>query len=1289
MDAGTGNLTVTGSTYANAGALDPEGPAVDLRIERSGQIGWARFTAATGERKSLGIAATGFGNKNVSLEVRDPEGKTIANSGVSGGSTAQWDSPTLSSTGTYTVVVKPSDLSVGTVQLTVSSPVRAGPLSTTGGSVTAANSRFGQNIEAGFEGVSGKSLSLGVSGSTFASYLAVSVIAPSGKKVVSSSIVASGGKGTTIAVPVLAETGTYLIIIDPSQGLTGSVSLTLSASVEVSLTTDGPSVPAVTARSGQQIRAAFTASNATSIGFALTENTISEATNIRLLDDSGGTGQLLGTVSGAGSFAHYFTGLTVGAKYTLEVTPSQGGTGSVTLWLSSPHQAGTLSAATPAARGEVTRPGQPLEFTVPTETGEGAAVEFSENTLTQSSNATVTAPNGTTEIPVLLGTKSSGEVDLRAPLTSGTYRVQIQPAKPATGAITATRVPDINAGNLDPGGPGIPAVISTAGQNAHYTFAGTKGQKLTLTLNSPSAWDMSIFSPEGKWLVNQRYTSATTLSYALPALPADGTYVLVVDPSALATGTWTLAMPAATKAATANSPVNATTGSTGQKTAQTPPGVVPTGPDAWQPGKTNLAGRDWITGRGTAPRTAPSLRAPPGATALTGHVLKLDGTPLAKVTVSVGKQRGRTDSKGRFLLAGIDKQDTTLVVDGSSANTRKRQYGRFDIHIRPEADTTVELGFPVWMTPLDTKHTTRFSAPATSDVVLKTPQIPGLEVHIPKGSVVRDDHGRPVTELGITAIPIDRPPFPLPEHSVVPVFFTVQPGGTYVFPKGAQIIYPNYTHAAPDTRVEFMDYDPVKKGWYVYGHGQVSRDGRQVVPDAKTRVWAFHGAMFNFNDLMPWDLSRADDVIQWLSGDPVDLGTGMITDSRTDLAVTGGSGSTDITRTYWQGDTQSRAFGIGRDLTYNAFFHSEVQYQEVDLYLPGGNKVHFVRTSPGNGVTDGVFAPVNSSGPFQGSQVIWDGGWKLKFRDGSTWLFPEYSALKEIRDRHGNTLKFTRLAGRGEITRITGSDGHWISLAYDAQHRVREARDNTGRTTSYTYDAAGRLATVTDPAGKTSSYTYDGTSNRIATATDARGITYMTNTFDADGRVKDQVLTEGAKYSFAYTQNGAGKVTSATVTQPGASVRRVEFDADGYGVKDTEAHGSSLARTTTYQRGGTDHRIEAIVDPYDRRTKFTYDANGHITSTTQLDGTPQARTSGVAVFDGPFDQPTQVTDPLGSATTFTYDASGDLDTVTDAEGRVSKLDFMPDGQVKTVTDNAGAVTEYTYNNGDLVSVKDA
>lgn len=89
----------------------------------------------------------------------------------------------------------------------------------------------------------------------------------------------------------------------------------------------------------------------------------------------------------------------------------------------------------------------------------------------------------------------------------------------------------------------------------------------------------------------------------------------------------------------------------------------------------------------------------------------------------------------------------------------------------------------------------------------------------------------------------------------------------------------------------------------------------------------------------------------------------------------------------------------------------------------------------------------------------------------------------------------------------------------------------------------------------------------------------MTNEFYADGRVKEQTLTEGAAYSFAYTQTGAGKVTSASVTQPGGSVRRVEFDADGYGVKDTEAYGSSLARATQYHRGPK-HRIDAVTDPY-------------------------------------------------------------------------------------------------------------
>ncbi|MGK5497899.1 RHS repeat-associated core domain-containing protein [Streptomyces sp. URMC 125] len=660
------------------------------------------------------------------------------------------------------------------------------------------------------------------------------------------------------------------------------------------------------------------------------------------------------------------------------------------------------------------------------------------------------------------------------------------------------------------------------------------------------------------------------------------------------------------------------------------------------------------------------------------------------MTVSIGKKTARTDAKGRFLLPGVDPEATTLTVDGRTANSGKRDYGTFDIRVHPKRGRTVDLGFPVWMTPLDTEHTVTFDAPAKKDVVLTTPKIPGLEVHIPKGSVVRDEHGEVVTELGITAIPLDRPPFPLPDNSVVPVYFTVQPGGTHVFPEGARIVYPNYTGEAPGTRVEFLDYDPEDKGWHVYGHGTVSADGRQVVPDAKTRVWAFHGAMFNISDLVPWDLPSLPDVFDWLSGDPVDLGTGLLTDSRTDLAVADPLGSAELTRTYWQGDTRSRAFGIGRDLTYNAFLHSEKQYQEVDLYLPGGAKVHFIRTSPGTSFTDAVFEPLDTPTRFRGSKILNNSGkWELRFRDGSVWVFPQYAPLKEVRDRHGNTVELTRLSGnKGEVTRITTPGGRWISLVYDTNHRVREARDNTGRTTSYTYDSAGRLKTVIDPAGGTLAYTYDGTSNRIATATDARGITYLSNTYDTKGRVKKQTLTEGATYDFAYTEGTDGRITATEVTQPGGAVRKVTFDAHGYGVSDTAAHGTDLARKTILERG-PNHRIDAIIDPYGRRTELAYDTNGNVTSATELAGTEAARTTGTVVRDGPYDQPTRYTDALGETTVLTYDGNGDLATVTDPEGRITSYSHTTTGRLSAVTDPAGAATEYTYRNGELVSVTDA
>ncbi|WP_212908495.1 RHS repeat-associated core domain-containing protein [Streptomyces sp. TS71-3] len=1325
LDPGSGNTGAANVTvsYPAGGELDLAGPAEDTEMVRAGQDGRWSFDADSGDSLSLGLDTANM-SSSVDARLLGPDGREISYRYVSEHSTGEVDVDALPTTGRYTVLLDPSSGGTGTVRVTGSHYAGAGALSSTGTAVTAQVTRFGQNAVSTFTASAGDDLSLGLTGDTFSSSVAVSVLAPSGAKVVDGYYLSSGS-AVTVGLPDLPETGTYRVVVNPQNGGTGSLKLTLSLDVAAALAVDGAPVTATMARAGQQIRASFTAPDASPAGFAVTANTVQSGTDVRLVSASGGAGSYVGYLSGTSTFVFYLSDLTPGASYALVMTSNTAATGSMKLSLSKPVAPIALSSGTPSSTGTIAHVGQQLEFTYAAASSVGASVVFSGTTFAHGPILRYWEPGATSGSYVSTLSSSTLDVPLRAPLAAGTHRLVIQPDTPDTGSTKATLLLDANGGALSVGGAKKSVTIASAGQNAHYTFTGTKGQKLTLGLATPpAAWSLSVFGPDGKWLVDKASMGATTTTKALPALPADGTYTLTVDPTSLKTGTYSLGLTATALQATQKAvPARAVAdhasliadragaiahGDTGarhsgaaahqptagkQSTGKHPAGTVPVGPDAWRPDKANLAGDDWVTRRGAAPKSPSRLRAPPGATALTGHVLKLDGKPLAKVTVRVGRKSARTDTRGRFLLTGISTDATTLVVDGSTANTKNRQYGRFDIRIHPRAHHTTDLGFPVWMTPLDTRHTVHFDAPAKHNVVLTTPSIPGLELRIPKGSVVRDEHGKPVTELGITAIPIDRPPFPLPKNSVVPVYFTVQPGGTYVFPKGAQVVYPNYTHAAPGTRVEFMAYDPEGEGWHVYGHGQVTADGKQVVPDAKTRVWAFTGAMFNISDWLPWDLSAVKDVIDWLSGDPVDLGTGLLTDSHTDLGVADPLGSAEVTRTYWQGDDKPRAFGIGRDLSYNVFLHSEKQYEQVDLYLPGGQKVHYVRTSSGTGFSDAVFEPTDTPSQLHGTKIVWnqDGGgeWNLKFRDGTVWVFPQYSPLAEIRDRHGNAIRLTREGGSaGPITRITTPGGRWVTFTYDSDKRITQAQDNAGRSTSYTYDTAGRLKTVTDTAHKTSSYTYDGTSNRIATAKDARDITYMTNSFDTDGRVKKQTLTDDAEYSFAYTKDSAGKVTAAEVTEPGGAVRRVTFDSDGFGTSETAAYGSELARKTVYERGPY-HRVDAVTDPYGRRTELYYDANGHVTESIELAGTADERSAGTVAFDGPYDQPTTVTDAEQHKTVFAYDANGDLKTVTDPENRVTSYTYEPDGQVETVKDASDAVTQYTYRYGDLVSVKDA
>jgi RHS repeat-associated protein len=712
--------------------------------------------------------------------------------------------------------------------------------------------------------------------------------------------------------------------------------------------------------------------------------------------------------------------------------------------------------------------------------------------------------------------------------------------------------------------------------------------------------------------------------------------------------------------------------------------------EIWRPEAKNLQG-EWQTGRPYVfSHLLPPLQAEVGMTALAGQVLRLNDQPLEGVTLRIGDQVALTDEAGRFLLAPIPSGHQELLIDGRTASQVGYTYGVFEAGVEVAAGLTNVLLFTIWMPRINTAHAVTIPSPTTAEVVVTTPAIPGLEVHIPAGTIIRDQDGQAVTQVSITAIPVDRPPFPLPSDVEVPIYFTVQPGGAYIEPYGVQIIYPNYMSGLPGTRVNFWNYDPGTKGWYIYGQGTVTPDGKQIVPDPDVAVYELTGAMITEGHSPP-DLAAIFGGL--IGGEPVDLGTGLFVLEKTDLFLPDVL-PIALTRTYRSKDPDgSRPFGIGTTHPYEMFLFSAREYQEADLILPDGGRVHYVRISPGIGFRDAVFEHTATPTVFYKSRLQWNGhGWDLIRKDGTVYVFGENAPLQAIRDRYGNTITITRANGLGgNITQIRSPNGRWIEFTYDGLNHITQARDNSGRVVTYAYDsfAAGRLVRVTDPNGGVTEYTYDLLSHRMLTITDARGIVFLTNQYDtATGRVVRQTLADGSTYQLAYTVDGNGKITQTNVTDPRGNVRRVTINASGYMLTDTQALGTPEQQTTTYERQEGTNLALSMTDSLGRKAAYTYDTAGNLTSVTKLAETPEAVITSIT-YEPSFHQVTSRTDPLGHTTTAAYDDKGNPVTVTDPLGNRTTLTYNTVGQLISTTDPLGNVTQFAYELGDFIGTTDA
>ncbi|MFN8074620.1 MAG: polymorphic toxin-type HINT domain-containing protein [Kineosporiaceae bacterium] len=981
--------------------------------------------------------------------------------------------------------------------------------------------------------------------------------------------------------------------------------------------------------------------------------------------------------------------------YTVTFDPTDDKTGSaaVQAWDVQPDvDAGVLPLDGTARTFATTSPGQVAVATFAGSAGQRISLQGgSPSAAIGCCNArlTLTAPDGTA-VP---GGSAFATVFLE-PVTlpvTGTYRLTFDPTGILAGstAVSAWTVPaDVATGPLPLDGTLRTLRVTAPGQKADATLSAAAGTTLTVTVAGATCCSLgvSLINPAGTGVATRVDNGALTT-----AVTTAGTYRVRLDPTGAAIGSVTVSARAVATPAAHGDEVPAGDAALARAAAAHRPQAPGAGPaaatTAWSPDHANLDGADWVTRRADV-TDPPPLTAPKGVTAVSGLVRDLDGSPLKGVTVSAGTSRQVTDAQGRFLITGVAPAHTVVVVDGAGASSQGRRYGLFRIRAQVREGLTTPLEQTVWLTRLDTRHTVRLDVPSTTETVLTTPDIPGLEVRIPAGSVVRDARGRVVRELGITAVPLDRAPYPLPRNTAVPVFFTVQPGGGAIFPDGARVVYPNYTQLAPGTRVDFWNYDPETVGWHVYGHGTVTADGRQVVPDARTKLWKLDGAMFSTG--LVHTTNWLVDALNWLSGDPVHLATGLMVDSHTDLAVD------DVipiaaTRVLWTGDGFARDHGLNWANSYDLTWANQVDFQEVDLSLPDGGLVHFTRTSPGTGRFDAVLAAKDAPEPWRGAVVrhnpAWV-GWDLTLRDGTVYEIPAFGKLRAIRDRFGNRVVLTRTDPGGPLREIASPSGRTLTFTRDAAGRFASVQDNAGRKVSYTYDSLGRLSTVTDPAGKVTTYTWDPVAwQRLVSVTNARGVTTMTVAYDAKGRVVKQTLAGGAVYSFAYTVDAAGKVTRTSVTAPSGAVRSVAFDARGRATSVTDADGTPLAATTSFTRDAAG-RVVSVVDPAGRRTETAYDSLGRPTQTTVLAGTSGARVVEKATWTA-LDQPATVTDAAGATTTYGYDARGALTSVRDPAGRTATFTVGARGQVRSMTAPLGRTTTFTYAGTDLVGVTDA
>ncbi len=330
-------------------------------------------------------------------------------------------------------------------------------------------------------------------------------------------------------------------------------------------------------------------------------------------------------------------------------------------------------------------------------------------------------------------------------------------------------------------------------------------------------------------------------------------------------------------------------------------------------------------------------------------------------------------------------------------------------------------------------------------------------------------------------------------------------------------------------------------------------------------------------------------------------------------------------------------------------------------------------------------------------------GWPYQLEVKSDGFILKTGLGFERYDAQGRLIEITQLNNRfelsydqvGRLQQVKSQFGDVLGFAYNVNDRLIGLQYKGVDVARYAYGTIGRLSSVTYPDQTTRQYHYEDPNPYLLTGiTDEAGLRYATWRYNANGEAISSEHAGGIdKVTLAFSQSGTTRTTEET--DPLGSVRRYRFTQSGkrWLLTGKDQPGGAGCDPASSALGyDTNGNIKTRTDFNGVTTSYVYELSRNLeTSRTEAGGTPQARTITTS-WHPTFRLPATITEP-GRVTEFTYDPTKGLLTqkkvTADGVSRSESWSYFPNGLLQTATDARGKVTHYTYDaQGNLATVTD-